>query len=280
MPTSATRDSLRRCPLCGRENSAGTHLPFAEDPWILRQCAGCGLVYLENPPPPQALEEDLAWEKTYYEERRRRREREPIFQRLGAAVNFLRARVLKRDKLSALARRHFPHGHILDVGCSDGSALARLPAGYVPFGIEVSKVLCCMAEEIFSSRGGQCVRGDALSGMREFADASFDGVLMMSYLEHEPNPRLALEQAARLLKPGARLIIKVPNYACWNRAVRGARWCGFRSPEHVNYFTPSLLSRLVTDCGYQVRQFGFLDRLPTSDNMWLVAEKPAVEPRG
>ncbi len=270
----------RRCPLCDRDNSAGARLSYAEDPWVLRQCAGCGLVYLENPPPQQELEEDLAWEKTYYEERRRRRELEPVLQRLGAAVNFLRACVFQRDKLSTLAGLHFPLGRILDVGCSGGSALARLPAGYVPFGIEVSKVLHRLAEEKFSLRGGRCVRDGALSGMREFPDASFDGVVMMSYLEHEPNPRQALEQAARLLKPGSRLIVKVPNFACWNRSVRGARWCGFRSPEHVNYFTPELLSRLVTECGFRVLRFGFFDRLPTSDNMWLVAEKPSADSRG
>ena len=267
----------RRCPLCSAANSAGLRLPYVEEPWVLRSCSACELVYLENPPPPQALEEDLAWEKTYYKERRRRREREPILQRLGAAVNFLRARILKRDKLSTLARRYFSPGPILDVGCSDGSALARLPAGYVPFGIEVSKVLHRLAEEKFSARGGRAVRADAFRGMREFPDASFDGVVMMSYLEHEPNPRKALEQAARLLKPGARLIVKVPNYDCWNRSVRGARWCGFRSPEHVNYFTPVLLRRLVTECGFRVRRFGFFDRLPTSDNMWLVAETPVAD---
>ncbi len=246
---------------------------------MLRQCAGCGLVYLENPPPALELAEELAWEKTYYEERRRRREREPVLQGLGAAVNFLRARVFRRDKLSALARRHFPAGRILDVGCSDGAALARLPAGYVPFGIEVSKGLQRLAEEKFSARGGRSVRSDALSGMLQFPEASFDGVVMMSYLEHEANPRQALEQAVRLLRPGASLIVKAPNYACWNRSVRGARWCGFRSPEHVNYFTPQLLRRLVMECGLRVRQFGFLDRLPTSDNMWLVAEKPATAAR-
>ncbi len=269
----------RCCPLCARDNSAGERLPFAEDPWVLRQCVGCGMVYLENPPPQQELEEDMAWEKTYKEERRRRREREPVLQRLGAGVNFLRARVFKRDMLSALARRHLPPGRILDVGCGDGSALIRLPTAYVPFGIEVSKELHRLANEKFSPRGGRAVRAGALSGMREFPDASFDGVVMMSYLEHEPNPRPALEQAARLLKLGARLIVKVPNYACWNRAVRGARWCGFRSPEHVNYFIPQLLVQIVTQCGFRVCQFGFFDRLPTSDNMWLVTERPAADSR-
>jgi hypothetical protein len=96
---------------------------------------------------------------------------------------------------------------------------------------------------------------------------------MTSYLEHEPNPRAVLEAGARVMKPGARLIVKVPNYASWNRAVRGARWCGLRFPDHVNYFTPGLLVRLLRESGFGIVRFDWRDRLPTSDSMWLVGEK-------
>jgi 2-polyprenyl-3-methyl-5-hydroxy-6-metoxy-1,4-benzoquinol methylase len=96
---------------------------------------------------------------------------------------------------------------------------------------------------------------------------------MTSYLEHEPNPRAVLAATAQVMKPGARLIVKVPNYASWNRTVRGARWCGFRFPDHVNYFTPELLVRLVRESGFEIVRFVWLDRWPTSDSMWLVAEK-------
>jgi SAM-dependent methyltransferase len=264
---------LRACPLCDRDNSGAPRLPYAEDPWLLRECAGCGLVYLENPPPYEALATDLAWEKTYYAERERRRERDPAFARLGAAINFLRARVLKRDKLSSLALRYFAPGPVLDVGCADGRALGWLPEGYVPFGIEVSRELQALAEARFTRRGGRALRADALSGMQQLAHGFFNGIVMCSFLEHERQPRPALERAAQLLQPAGRIILKVPNFACWNRSIRGARWCGFRSPDHVNYFMPALLARLVTESGLQVRRFGFFDRLPTSDNMWLVAEK-------
>ena len=52
-----------------------------------------------------------------------------------------------------------------------------------------------LAEEKFSPRDGRAIRADALSGMRQFPGASFAGVVMMSYLEHEPSPRQALPPA-------------------------------------------------------------------------------------
>jgi len=67
----------------------------------------------------------------------------------------------------------------------------------------------------------------------------------------------------------------VPNYACWNRRLQGAGWPGFRFPEHVNYFTPTTIRQLIDRAGLQVARFNLLDRLPTSDNLWLVARKAA-----
>jgi SAM-dependent methyltransferase len=121
-------------------------------------------------------------------------------------------------------------------------------------------------------RGGRVVQADALSGMKQFEAGFFTGVLMNSYLEHEVNPRAALESARGLMRPNARLIVKVPNFGSFNRVVRGARWCGFRHPDHVNYFVPELLGRLLRDSGFRVLRAGVAEHLPTSDNMWALAE--------
>lgn len=249
-------------------------LPYSVAPWALKRCAACGLVYLENPPAYSSLEEEFAYEKTWAEEDQRRRSREPLLYHSSRALQAVPKRLLRRDKLVALARRYFPPGRVLDVGCGDGSTLNRLPAPFIPFGIEVSKELSRRAQERFAPRGGRVVQADALSGLEQFEPGSFDGVVMISFLEHEASPRQALQSAMRVMKPAARLIVKVPNYASWNRAVRGARWCGFRFPDHVNYFTPGLLRRLLEESGLRVLRFGLADRFPTSDNMWMVAERP------
>jgi SAM-dependent methyltransferase len=272
MPEPA-QETTRACPLCGRDSRGQPALRFAPPPWRLRACAQCGFVYLENPPAVAVLEDELAWEKGYAAEHERRRRQDPLY-RAGRAGDFLRHRVLKRNKFLALARRYFPaRGKFLDVGCGDGRLLAALPEGSEPWGIEVSRGLAALAGERFRARGGRVLQAPALQGMEQLEAASFDGAAMISYLEHEPEPRPALAACARLLKPGACLILKTPNFASVNRRLRGARWCGFRWPEHVNYFTPASLRHAVENAGLQVKRFGPLDRLPTSDNMWLVVQQ-------
>lgn len=96
---------------------------------------------------------------------------------------------------------------------------------------------------------------------------------MRSFLEHDIRPRDILNEAHRVLKKDGLLLIKVPNYGSLNRRLVGKKWCGFRFPEHVNYFTPRTLRRFLLDTGFVVRQFSIVDRLPTSDNMWVLAGK-------
>ncbi len=52
------------------------------------------------------------------------------------------------------------------------------------------------------------VEGDALS--LPFADASFDSLMSTQVLEHVLDPRLALVNMARVLKPGGRIVLTAP----------------------------------------------------------------------
>jgi predicted SAM-dependent methyltransferase len=118
------------------------------------------------------------------------------------------------------------------------------------------------------------VNRNALDALGQFESDWFSGIIMHTYLEHEANPKEVLKATGRVLRKGGALIIKVPNYASINRRFRGKKWCGFRFPDHVNYFTPQSLRQMLADTGFKVRRMNFADRLPTSDNMWAVAGKP------
>lgn len=268
-----TEQPRRDCPICGRDNRAQCANAFSRPRWELKECAGCSLVYLENPPAYASLQDEFAWEKTWAEEGGRRRQREPVFYYGSRALQAIPKKLFRRDKLMRWVRRYFQPGPVLDVGCAGGHTLERLPSQFIPFGVEVSRGLAELADTRFSPRGGGVLQGDALSTLPRFEPEFFSGVIMSSYLEHEVQPAAALAAGVRILRPGGRLIVKVPNFASWNRAIRGARWCGFRYPDHVNYYTPALLTRLLRDSGLHILRFSFLDRFPTSDNMWLVAEK-------
>ena len=200
-------------------------LAYSLAPWELKRCGGCDLVYLVNPPEYAALEEEFAWEKTWAEEGAKRRGRNPVLHDLGHGISTLPKRLLRRDKLGKWVPTLWL-GPVLDVGCGEGAALERLPEQYVPFGVEVSKKQALIAQSRVASRGGRVVQADALSGMKQFEVGFFAGVIMNSYLEHEVNPRAALESARALMRPRARLIVKVPNFGSYNRLLRGARWRG------------------------------------------------------
>ena len=263
----------RLCPLCNTDNASSTRLPYSQSDWDLKQCRTCAFVYLENAPAYVELEEDIAWEKTKPEEKARRRREEPIAHFLNAPIKRFRKHVLKRQKLVALVNRYFASGPILDVGCGPGRKLESLDNRWIPHGIEISKGLAARASAAFEPRGGKVICSDAVGGLAQFPENYFSGIIMCAFLEHETQPGPALAGAHRVLKPGGHLIIKVPNYGSINRQLRGNRWCGFRFPDHVNYFTPATLNRLLHEKGFRIKQFNLLDRLPTSDNMWLVAEK-------
>jgi len=100
-----------------------------------------------------------------------------------------------------------------------------------------------------------------------------DLVIMSSFLEHEAQPLALLQTLAPVLSAEALIVLKVPNFGCINRSLRGGRWCGFRYPDHVNYFTPATLKRLAEEAGFVVARQQFIECLPTSDTMYAVLRK-------
>ena len=268
---STTRTLHRECPACGRDNADLRPIEPSVPPWALKCCGRCGFVYLENAPAYAEFEEHFAWEKTYQAERVRREREEPVLHWIGRRLIDARGVLFPKRGLLALTGRLVPDGDVLDVGCADGSMLARLGPRHLPNGIEISPALATRARSVVAPRGGTVIQSSALEGLAAFADGRFSGLWMHSFLEHELHPLATLRAAGRVLRPDGRVILKMPNYASINRRVRGARWCGYRFPDHVNYFTPSSLRRMVQAAGLRVVRMNISDRLPTSDNMWLVA---------
>jgi SAM-dependent methyltransferase len=258
----------RACPLCGAPGSQAILTNYGNTEWPIIECRECGLVFVGRTPAQAEFEEERAWEKSFVRETERRaRDHGALFalDRLTRA----RFKLAYRRRPKAIVARLARPGPVLDLGCGDGNSLNPPPPGYVPFGIEVSKGLAATADAAFRSFGGKCIRAPATEGLATFSPKYFTAAIMLGYLEHEFHPLEILSRVRQLLTDDAVVIVKMPNYASINRYVTGRKWCGFRLPDHVNYYTPRTLVALARRAGFKV-SFGLFGRQPLSDNMWAV----------
>ncbi|MEJ8572138.1 class I SAM-dependent methyltransferase [Microbaculum marinum] len=263
--------SRRSCPSCGAANDDVAGGRYSRPPWSIKECPACGFVYLDPVPRYEALIDTLSWEKSRESENRRRADERPVSYRVSASLR-KRNRLFPRKDIARLAERYAPPGNVVDIGCAEGGRAMTLAADYTPFGVEISAELAAQADGHFSTRGGRCVLAPALQGLRTFEDGFFTAAMLRSFLEHETQPREVLAELARTLTPGGVAIVKVPNYGSLNRRLTGRKWCGFRFPDHVNYFTPESLRAMAGRQGFDV-SYGATGAMPTSDNMWALLRR-------
>ncbi len=258
----------RECPQCGARAPV-LLVRYSTPDWHVVRCANCGFVFLGNPPAYGRLVEEYAWEKTSAAETDRRRESRPLLMWLDTRTRW-RLHLFGRDR-DELYRRLFRPGRVLDVGSGGG---AGAPEPFVPYGIEISQVLYERSAAAMRARGGDVIHGPAAEAIADFPNGFFTGVILSSVLEHEVQPKRLLGEVARVLQAGGKAYVRVPNFGSINRVVNGGKWCGFRHPDHVNYFTVASLRRMAADRGLGLRLLHPI-RLPVDDNINAVLEKQA-----
>lgn len=273
-------------PILGTVTKVKT-LDYFTGQWQLVQCQQTGFVFLLDPPNYEELAEKFAWHKTFVQEKQDRQAAEPILWRLSQLSRRIRDTAFRdRDTMFSLAVRHLQPQQslsLLDVGSGRGHRVSKFCEKFrrrgmkvVPCGIEVSRELAAISNSMFERLGGSVIAGTAYEGVASFPASSFDVVVMQCYLEHEVRPLEVLRRTHSILRNNGIVLVKVPNYNSINRWLRGARWCGFRLPDHVNYFTPKTLRLLAVQAGYEFQSQRLGDRWPTSDNMYAVLKKNLV----
>ncbi len=105
----------------------------------------------------------------------------------------------------------------------------------------------------------------------EFEMGAFDVITIWHALEHLENPLETIIECNKLLKPGGRLIISVPNLRSIQSQLSKRQWLHLDVPCHLYHFSSDNLSRLLTKCGFSVVEvkhfsleqnlFGFIQSL-------------------
>lgn len=101
----------------------------------------------------------------------------------------------------------------MEIGCGQGAFCGWL-AGHGAMsvlGIDFSSAAVSAARASNEHPGVHFEVGDIQA--IDCADSSFDLVVCCETIEHVPDPRTALRELARVLRPGGKLMLSTPNYA-------------------------------------------------------------------
>ncbi|MCK4753437.1 MAG: homoserine O-acetyltransferase [Planctomycetes bacterium] len=103
-----------------------------------------------------------------------------------------------------------PNSTVLDIGCGDGELLARLTAdkNIKGEGIELDQelVLTCV------DNGLSIIQHDVERGLENYADKSYDYVILSQTVQTVKNPEKVINE---LLRVGKKVIVSFPNFANW-----------------------------------------------------------------
>ena len=124
---------------------------------------------------------------------------------------------------------------ILDVGCGAGFLSNHLGAlGHDVTGLDLSDDALAVAARHDLRHTVRYQRGDALN--LPFADASFDVVCAMDFLEHLESPEQAIAEAARVLRPSGLFFFHTfnRNFLAWLVIIKGVEWFVRNTPPRLH----------------------------------------------
>lgn len=211
-------------------------------------CKDCGMIY-ENPRYPASVivEGYMASEEASHDSQYRMR-----------VLSFYRA--LKKNA------KHIPSpgAKVLDIGTAGGAFLdAAKEFGFDAYGMEPSKDLVQRGK----ARGMQIEQGTIEN--HGFAEKSFDMVSLWDVIEHLPDPKPALLEIRKLLKPNGVLLINFPDIGTLQAKLAGKSFWWILS-VHLHHFSRSTLRDTCQRTGFdvfhfqrywQTLEFGYLERM-------------------
>jgi 2-polyprenyl-3-methyl-5-hydroxy-6-metoxy-1,4-benzoquinol methylase len=163
---------------------------------------------------------------------------------LKEAANSLHQHVLRQD---------FRGERVLDLGAGTGRLAARMAA-------QAERVVAVDLQRPPQEAAGLATAAVDLNGDfdRQIAGPPFDTIVALDVLEHLNSPEEAAVRAARLLRPGGRLLASTANVGffivrtmlLFGQFNYGRR--GILDMTHTRLFTVRSFVRLLEDCGFKV----------------------------
>ena len=147
-----------------------------------------------------------------------------------------------------LATKGLTVGKLLDIGCGVGDFLHTAEEkGWECIGVEPSEEAKAIARKRIKANVVDS------ADLEQMAGQSFDVITMWHVLEHVDNLKWQVEQLQRLIKPGGRIVIAVPNYKSYDGQYNKEHWAAYDVPRHLNHFNKSVINKIFKSKGLQLQ---------------------------
>ncbi|MBL7864396.1 MAG: class I SAM-dependent methyltransferase [Cyclobacteriaceae bacterium] len=200
-------------------------------------CVGCQLEFFDPMPSNDELMKFYP-EESYYAYSMGMPQKESSWKTLFRKILFLGYRT--KDP-------HFNEpGRLLDIGCGSGWFMYEMrEKGWEVMGVEPSHA----GAETGRKANLDIHEGDLLS--TSYSSDYFDYIRLNHAFEHIPDPAEVLTEIRRILKPGGKVFIGVPNVASFNAKVFRQYWYYLGAPVHTFNYSHRTLPMLAKKLGFK-----------------------------
>jgi len=180
----------------------------------------------------------------------------------------------KLTMIDQLIRPHLnTDSRLLEIGCGAGNLLLQASVrGSFPVALDLSMQALSFVRSRLTeaASSAEAPRGfastQAIGEHLPLADGSFDCVILSEVIEHLEAPQVSIKEAARVLRPGGRLLVTTPNYRSFWPLMEWAVDRLNMAPkmggeQHISRFHPANLRHLLTELGLGIEYFGTIYNL-------------------
>lgn len=246
----------KNCPICGN-NKLEPSLEVADffltqEQFHIMKCPNCGFEMTQPFPDKNEIERYYQSDEYYSHPHKKK-----------SLVSLLYEKVKQRNLKYKfrIATSGLNRGVVLDIGCGSGDFMEFAKnKNWNVCGIEPNALARNYAEQklkiqIFNSLESATPH-----------KTSFDVITLWHVLEHIENLNEQVEAIKKLLKPGGRVVIALPNPDSYDAKYYGKFWAAYDVPRHLYHFRFKNIREFMSK-----HQFRFLKREPMKWDAFYIA---------
>jgi len=228
------------CPVCGQKNIyrvlSAEDFTVSHEWFEIWECRDCTLRFTQNVP-------DAGEIGPYYKSETYISHSDTREGFINKIYHQVREHTLiqKKRLIENLTPGSTGPNSILDVGSGTGAFLDTMKrSGWEVTGLEPDDNARKKAAELYQ------LSLESSENLFSLPAETFDAISMWHVLEHVHQLHDYLKQLKKLLKPGGKLFIAMPNYTSFDQHIYKEYWAAYDVPRHLYHFSPEAMNKLLS----------------------------------